>query len=96
MRQLVPSELLWTRASSRVGVPTLLASWFAVKQALPSRHAITPPHDVDLVLSCLVEALARQAAREDYRKARAGRGGEDAARGDIQPIFVGPAERQVD
>jgi len=54
-----------------------------------ARSAIPPPTGVEPALARLVEALARQAARDDY--ARQSGGDNNEASGDLRPIFERPA-----
>ena len=53
------------------------------------------PLGVEPALARIVEALARQAARDDYAS-RNGGDNDDEKSGDIRPLLQRPPDRQVD
>lgn len=59
-----------------------------------NRRTIPPPAGLEPALANLVEALARQAARDDYARLTGGNGNDKS--GDLRPILERPTDRQVD
>jgi len=62
-----------------------------VKSAYPQRKPLPPPPGVHPALAGIVEALARQAARDDYMR-RLGEIDHEAS-GALRPLFQRPANR---
>jgi hypothetical protein len=62
-----------------------------MKPAYPLRKPLLPPPGIHPALAAIVEALARQAARDDYVR-RQGENDHEAS-GALRPLFQRPADR---
>lgn len=57
----------------------------------PQRKPLRAPDNVHPALARLVEALARQAARDDYERHRGGENNNEES-GDIRPLLQRPSD----
>ncbi|TGR84245.1 hypothetical protein EN866_33415 [Mesorhizobium sp. M2D.F.Ca.ET.223.01.1.1] len=66
-----------------------------MKRSTLIKNTVPAPAGIDSSLANLVEALARQAARDDYARHLAS-GNDNEKSGDLCPILDRPSDRSVD